>query len=181
LKKKQENLSYQVNRGGCYAESIRNAETEHIEDMSILITDFHAPGSFVCFPQLDYTVGGPLGRIQPESGLSAKLITVEPPVVNEGRLGHRIEGCETIHLAYRYRKDLSLADRSKALNLFAHGRVAQNGLGCGRIYLRRLRGNLVLCPDRTGNNRGRQAYEKKQEKPSESKAHIFALRTNKGN
>src|SRR5271157_496134 len=82
--------------------SVRYAEPKYVENASVLVYYFNPPRSLIGFAELDYAVGGPLRRIQTQTGLCAQFVAPEPPVVYNRMLRHRIEGCITANLAGRY-------------------------------------------------------------------------------
>ena len=106
-------------------ESVGYAETKNIEHVAVLIGHFHAPGALVRFSQLYDAVGGPLGRIEPEPGLSAELIPVKPAMVNQRGLRNGIERCEAADLSGGYREGDCRWDGSHVFDFLAHGRLVQ--------------------------------------------------------
>jgi hypothetical protein len=115
------------------ADSIGYAEAENIEHVAVLIGHFHAPGAFVCFSQLYDAVGGPFGRIKPESGLGAELTPVKPAMVDQSGLGDGIKRGKTADLAGGYRKCNRSPYGCEVFNLLTHGCLIQYQLLKGMI------------------------------------------------
>ena len=103
--------------------SVRYAESKYVENVSVLVYYLNPPGSLIGFAELDDAIGGPLRRIQAQPGLRAQFVAAKPPVVNDGMLRHRIEGCKATNLARRDGEYESGLNRRQVLNALAHQRL----------------------------------------------------------